>query len=153
MVGASKDTHAACQGSVQKVDILLFFELALKQTLVIVSFIGSFCPFVLGFIELDVAKLLQGLEDVLFAVLHLDRVDNLLYLTEDVVVLRLDPRDYLLPPEQQRICRIVVQHLQFLFVKTGFLRFDDFSKRLVLDLGVFVNDSLVNFKSSPDPLL
>ena len=152
IVRTSKDTHAACRRSVRIVDILLFFELALEQTLVIVSFIDSFCLFVLGFIELDVAKLLQGLENVLFAVFHLDRVDDLLNLTEDVVVLCLDPSDYLLPPEKQRICRIIVQHLQFLLVKTGFLRFDDYSKRLVLELGVFVDDRLVNFKSGPDLL-
>lgn len=62
------------------------------------------------------AELLESLEDVLLAVFHLDRVDDLLNLAENVVVLHLQTSHDLLPPEKQRICCIVVQHSQFLLV-------------------------------------
>jgi len=79
---------------------MLVFDLALKQALIIVFLINSLRLFLLGVIKLDVAKLPQSLEDVLLAVLHLDRVDDLLYLAENVVVLHSQTGYDLLPPEK-----------------------------------------------------
>lgn len=101
---------------------------------------------------LDMAKLFQRVKHLL-VVLHLDRVYYLLYFVEDIVVLDLYLRNYVFPLEKDVGCCTVVEHPEFLLVKSGLFEFDDDPKGLALELCIFFQYVFINFQGSLDFVL
>ena len=81
------------------IHILVFSNLILKET-----FIMLFSTMLLKLLfnmtfNLDFTKFIESLEDIILIIFHLDRVYDLFDLSEDIIVLCLDPSHDFLPSE------------------------------------------------------
>jgi hypothetical protein len=99
MVGIIGEYTHTTSHVIIEIYVFVVLDFAFKETLVIL-FSSRMLYFLLSLIlDLNFAKLFKGFKDVILIVFHLDRVYDLLYLREDVVVLCLDPCNYFLSPE------------------------------------------------------
>lgn len=97
--------------------VSFIIRLVFKKALLLGLFL--FCLLLLHaiFVDFDSAELLQRMEDILFAVFHLDGVYYLLNLGENVVVLCFDASNYVFSLEKQRSSCSIVEHSQFFLIK------------------------------------
>ncbi len=78
---------------------LMVFGLIFQQTFIMLFGSRKFNILLVLILDLNLTETFECFKDIILTVFHLDGIDDLLDLDEDVVMLRLDPSYYLLSSE------------------------------------------------------